>query len=206
MNFGDRWDSHRSLLRNNKHFNQYLQNAWNKYGEKNFEFVVIEDCTISDLDDKERYYIQFYREQNLSYNIADGGDGGNLLGKHLSEKTKRRIGDKNRINMTGKKMSDETKQKMSQSQKKRYNKWTDEDRQAWGKMSSEKACGYTWNEESKKKMLGNKNGAKHTADEIKEIRRLHEIENKSCKEIADIFNLSYPFVYNIITYRRWANI
>ena len=66
MNFGDRWDSHRSLLRNNKHFNQYLQNAWNKYGEKNFEFVVIEDCTISDLDDKERYYIQFYREQNLS--------------------------------------------------------------------------------------------------------------------------------------------
>lgn len=55
-------------------------------------------------------------------------------------------------------------------------------------------------------MLGNKNGAKHTADEIKEIRRLHEIENKSCKEIADIFNLYYPFVYKIITYRRWANI
>lgn len=206
MNFGDRWDSHKSLLRNNKHFNPYLQNAWNKYGEENFEFIVVEECVVEELDDKERHYIKFYREQNLSYNLADGGEGGNFLGKHLPEETKRKIGEKNRINMTGKKMSEETKQNMSKAQKERYNNWTDEDRQAWGKLSSEKASGYKWSEESKKKMIGNKNGATHTIDEIKEIRRLHEVENKSCREIADIFSLSYPFVYNIITYRRWADI
>lgn len=206
MNFGDRWDSHRALLRSGKHFNQYLQNAWAKYGEENFEFLIIEECNIEELDDKEIYYIQLYRSQDLSYNLADGGNGGYFLGKQLSEETKRKIGEKNRIHMTGKRMSEETKKKMSQSQKERYEQWTDEDRQAWGKMSSEKACGYSWNDESKKKMIGNKNGATHTADEIKEIRYLHEVENKSCREIADYFNLSYDYIYGIITYRRWANI
>jgi group I intron endonuclease len=206
MNFGDRWDSHRSLLRNGKHFNQYLQRAWNKYGENNFDFVVVEDCNIDELDDKERYYIQLYKSQQKSYNLADGGEGGAFLGKHLPEETKRKIGYKNRIHMTGRKLTEETRNKMSQSQKDRYEQWTEEDRQAWGKMSSEKARGYAWNDESKKKMMGNKNGATHTPEEIKEIRHLHEKENKSCKEIAEYFNLSYMYVYNIITYRRWANI
>ena len=206
MNFGDRWDSHKSLLRSGKHFNIYLQNAWTKYGEANFEFLVIEDCNVEELDDKERYYIKLYREQNLSYNLADGGEGGAFLGKHLPEETKRKIGEKNRMHMTGRKMSEETRNKMSKSQKDRYEQWTDEDRQEWGKMSSEKARGYTWDDESKKKMIGNKNGATHTAEEVKEIRRLHEVENKSCREIADHFNLSYNYIYGIITYRRWADI
>lgn len=206
MNFGDRWDSHKSLLRNNKHFNQYLQNAWNKYGEENFEFVVIEDCNIEELDEKEQYYIKLYRDQKLSYNLADGGEGGSFLGKHLSEETKRKIGEKNRINMTGKKLSEATKQKMSQSQIKRCSQWTEEDRQAWGKMSAEKASGYKWNDKSRQKMLGNKNGATHTEDEIKEIRRLYEAENKTCREIADLFGLSYDYTYGVIKYKRWANI
>ena len=30
MNFGDRWDSHRSLLNNGKHDNPHLQRAWDK--------------------------------------------------------------------------------------------------------------------------------------------------------------------------------
>lgn len=206
MNFGDRWDSHKSLLRSGKHFNQHLQRAWNKYGEENFEFIVIEDCAVEELDDKERYYIELYRKNNLSYNLADGGNGGCFLGKHLPEETKRKIGEKNRINMLGKKASEETKNKMSQAQKKRYDQWTDEDRQAWGKMVSEVVRGYTWSEESKKKMIGNKNSATHSADEIQEMRRMHESDNKSCREIADIFGFSYDYVYGIITYRRWADI
>ena len=206
MNFGDRWDSHKSLLRNDKHFNQYLQHAWNKYGEENFEFLVVEDCNISELDKREQYYIKSYKDQNMSYNLADGGEGGSFLGKHLSEETKRKIGSKNRINMTGKKPSKETKQKMSESQNKRYSQWTEEDRQAWGKMSAEKASGYKWDDKSRLKMLGNKNGATHTDDEIKEIRRLYEVENKTCREIADLFGLSYGYIYGIVKYKRWANI
>ncbi len=206
MNFGDRWDSHKSLLRNNKHFNQYLQNAWNKYGEENFEFVVIEDCSVEELDEKEQYYIKLYKKQDISYNLSDGGEGGYFLGKSLPEDVKRKIGEKNRIHMTGKKMSEQTKQKMSQSQLKRYSQWTEEDRQEWGKLSSEKASGYKWDEQSKQKMRGNKNGATHTEDEIREIRRLYEVENKTCRKIADLFGLSYDYVYGIVKYKRWANI
>ena len=206
MNFGDRWDSHKSLLRNNKHFNNYLQNAWNKYGENNFEFIVVEECSNEQINERERYYIKLYRDQGLSYNIADGGEGGGLLGKHLSEETKKKIGEKNRIHMLGRKASEETKQKMSQSHKDRYAEWTDEDRKAWGKLSSETARGYQWSDDSKKKMLGNKNGSTHTKDEILEIRRLHEQEKMSCREIADYLNTTYGFIYPIITYRRWADI
>ena len=42
MNFGDRWDSHRSLLNSGSHFNKQLQNAWAEFGEDSFEFQIIE--------------------------------------------------------------------------------------------------------------------------------------------------------------------
>ena len=185
---------------------QKIRQIIGKYGEENFEFIILEECNVDDLNNKEIYYIQYYKKQNLSYNLADGGEGGAFLGKHLSEETKRKIGEKNRINMTGRKASDETRDKMSNSQKARYEQWTDDDRQAWGAMSSETASGYKWSEDSKQKMVGNKNGSTHTVEEIKEIRRLHEVSKLSCREIADILNESYNFIYGIITYRRWANI
>ena len=48
---------HRSLLRHNKHENPYLQNAWNKYGEDNFTYSVLEECEIQVLLEREQYYI-----------------------------------------------------------------------------------------------------------------------------------------------------
>ena len=142
MNFGDRWDCHKSQLRGGYHDNPHLQNSWNKYGEDNFEFIIIYNCENNEDVDQvnllEIEYIKHYRDLGLSYNIHDGGDGGLLLGKHLSEETKRKIGEKNRINMTGRKASEKTKQKMSESHRKFYDAWTDEDRQEWGKKMSEK--------------------------------------------------------------------
>ena len=90
MNFGDRWDSHRSLLNNGKHDNPHLQRAWDKYGQDNFEFIVIEDCSIDELSDREKYYIKKYKDVGFAYNIHDGGDEGYNLGKHLSDETKRK--------------------------------------------------------------------------------------------------------------------
>lgn len=68
---------------------------------------ILEDC--SNINEKEIEYIKEYKDLGICYNISDGGDGGSNLGKHLSEETKRKIGDKNRINMTGRTASDETK-------------------------------------------------------------------------------------------------
>lgn len=209
MNFGDRWDCHKSQLRGNYHDNPHLQNSWNKYGEDNFEFIVIHNCKNNENVDKvnllEIEYIKHYRDLGLSYNILDGGDGGFLLGSHLSEETKRKIGEKNRINMTGKKASEETKKKMSESHRKYYDSWTDEDRRKWGKKMSLKNKGYKWSDEAKEKMKDNKNGAKYTINEVREIRRLHEIENKTFLEISKITGIPKHTVYLIATYRRWKN-
>lgn len=209
MNFGDRWDCHKAQLRGNYHDNPHLQNSWNKYGEDNFEFIVIHNCKDNENVDQvnllEIEYIKHYRDLGLSYNILNGGDGGFLLGSHLSKETKRKIGEKNRINMTGKKHSEETKKKMSESHSKYYELWTDEDRKKWGKKMSENNKGYKWSDEAKVKLKDNKNGAKYTIEEVREIRRLYEVENKTFLEISKITGIPKHTVYLIATYRRWKN-
>ena len=144
----------------------------------------------------------------MCYNIKDGGDGGFLLGSRLSEDAKRRIGEKNRINMTCKKVSDETRKKMSESHKKRYESWTEEDRISHGEISSKTASGYKWKEESKKKFSDTQktkpNGAKYSIEQVKEIRRLHEEEGMSFNDISAIMNIPRHTIYLIATYRRWT--
>lgn len=210
VSFGDRWDCHKAQLNGGYHDNPHLQKAWNKYGSKSFEFAVVEAVDdVSVLDDLERKYIKEYRSIGECYNILDGGDGGFLLGSHLSEDARRKIGEKNRINMTGRKASEETKRKMSSSQKRRYANWTDEDRAAHGKMMSECASGYHWSQESKDKFSKMQqikpNGATLTIDDVHEIRRLYEQEHKSYQEISEIMGIRKQNVYMIATYRRWAN-
>lgn len=62
-----------------------------------------------------------------------------------------------------------------------------------------------WHKKPKLKeiMKNNKNGAKYTIEQVKEIRRLHEEENKGYTEISEIMNIPRPTVYLIATYRRW---
>lgn len=71
-----RWGQHLSDLRHGRHRNNYLQKAWNKYGEGSFEFFVLaateskEEC-----DDLERFYRQWFADIGLCYNLSLGGEG-----------------------------------------------------------------------------------------------------------------------------------
>ena len=69
--------NHKSYLNNNIHINKHLQHAWNKYGKENFDFLIVEECAHSDLNDKEVYYIQMYKsyDDRHGYNLTFGGDG-----------------------------------------------------------------------------------------------------------------------------------
>lgn len=72
-NIYQRFNQHRSALKRSNHVNNYLQNAWNKYGEDNFSFYIIE--IVDDFDNlisKEDYYINFYKSYSFDsgYNIA----------------------------------------------------------------------------------------------------------------------------------------
>lgn len=108
-----RYWHHQWKLRDNSHDNDYLQNAWNKYGEDNFEFIILEVVNDQNLlDELEIKYIAKYKDQEKSYNMLLGGGG--RRGFQMSEHTKKIIGDKNRQNMLGKKHSEQTKRKMSE--------------------------------------------------------------------------------------------
>lgn len=204
MNFGDRRDCHFALLRYNNHDNKNLQNAWNKYGEENFEFIILHECdNTDDLNQLEIEYIRSYKELGLAYNIENGGDSGGL-GKHLSDETKRKIGEKNRLNMLGRKASDETRKKMSVSQTGR--KTTDETKA----LLSKKLTGKVRTDEVKERLRiineENPPSAKYSADTIREIRRLHEVDGMGYTEIAQIMSIPRGVIYGIATYRRWKHL
>lgn len=78
----NRWNKHRYTLDNNIHRNRHLQNAWDKYGEEYFEFVVIEYCEIEVLIEREQFYLDLMKPDYNIRLIADSN-----LGIKLSEET-----------------------------------------------------------------------------------------------------------------------
>jgi len=52
-----RWKQHLRKLRGGKHANPILQNAWNKYGEQAFEWLVLEECPEAELCAREQVYL-----------------------------------------------------------------------------------------------------------------------------------------------------
>ena len=92
INKKDRWCSHKSKLKHNRHDNKHLQRAWNKYGKDNFTFEILEYT--EDYNEAEKRYIRLYNSDNIifGYNIMQGGDNppiikgeDSLLSKHTYE-------------------------------------------------------------------------------------------------------------------------
>lgn len=72
-----RWINHRSASQNikNTHYNLPLYRAFRKYGIQNFIFEVIENCLIEDLNEKEKFWINYFssNDANKGYNLDEGG-------------------------------------------------------------------------------------------------------------------------------------
>ena len=94
INIQDRWKTHIQCLNRNKHHNIHLQRAWNKYGENNFKFDIIEYCEKEDLNDKEIYWIKELSSFKNGYNRTLGG-GGILGRKYTKEEIEKRTGKNN---------------------------------------------------------------------------------------------------------------
>jgi group I intron endonuclease len=71
VNLKDRKYTHFSTLRNNKHHSPHLQNSFNKYGEQNFTYNIIEYCPKDRLLEREDVNINYYKsmDRNYGYNI-----------------------------------------------------------------------------------------------------------------------------------------
>lgn len=80
VQFVKRLNLHVWELNSNKHKNKYLQNSWNKYKEDSFIFEIIEICDKNKCLEREQYYIDTYKIQNL-YNINPLASGTPNLSK-----------------------------------------------------------------------------------------------------------------------------
>lgn len=210
MNFGDRWDSHKSSLRHNNHNNKNLQNDWNEYGEDSFEFAVVCICdTEEEANRIEKEYISKGKENDNVYNVSPGGNESWLKGKHLPEEIKKKIGEKNREHMTGKKLSEETRMKMSISQKIRAENESEEVKKSRAEKCSIANKGRKRSESTKEKLRkinqDNPPGAKLTPDDVRFIRKA-KADGMKLVDLAEMFSTTPNYISTIVHRRRWSHI
>jgi group I intron endonuclease len=62
------------------HYNYKLKEAYNLYGKPNF--ILIEECSIEELNSKEIFWIQEFNSRVSGLNITKGGDGGGISFDH----------------------------------------------------------------------------------------------------------------------------
>ena len=72
-NLADRWKDHIKAGLGIDTPNNMLYTAMMKDGVENFTFEVLEECERGSLNDREKYYIDFYRAQEHGYNMTRGG-------------------------------------------------------------------------------------------------------------------------------------
>lgn len=99
VNINKRKLHHLHLLRNSKHGNTYLQKSWNKYGEKSFDFEILEFC--ENIIEREQYYIDTLKP---TYNLNPVA--GSCLGRKHYKETKDKIGKGNKNKIRSKELKD----------------------------------------------------------------------------------------------------
>ena len=181
--------------------------ARKKYGIDAFDFEILIECEDEELNKWEMYYIkELNTKVPYGYNMTDGGDGLSgcpvseetrkklseshkgkqtwCKGRHLSEETKRKIGEASR----GRKQSEETKRKISESKK-------GEKHPLYGKHPSEETrkklsearkgeknhfYGKHHTEETRKKLSEANKGKKQSEETI--LKRTEKTRNGKCSK------------------------
>ena len=212
-NLYNRRKSHLSRLRNNQHDNKHLQFAWNKYGESNFKFEIlqiIKNC--KSLVGCEQFWINSTccTDRKYGYNIAPNAGhptlGTTLSKSHklkISEGTKRALADpekRKKISlansgsnnyMYGKTHTQEARKKISMTHK--------------GKKLTPEA-----KERLRLSCTGENNRhAKLNELQVKIIRSLtNELNTKylTLKDLAEYFNVSISVIGKVKIGMSWRHI
>lgn len=87
----ERWFAHRNRLRRSIHVNKYLQQAWNKYGEEQFIFSVLELVSVSVLRKVEQQWIDVNQAQDRKYGFNSFPRADSPLGFTMPEEAIEKI-------------------------------------------------------------------------------------------------------------------
>lgn len=190
INLYDRTTNHFSELKKNRHKNEYLQRAWNKYKEDGFEFFVLEEnIDESELKQAEDYWIKQYKtlDRKYGYNLSEA------FRQKLSDETRKKISDTLKRkgikppSQLGKRfsnrppMSEETKEKL---RGRKHSKETIEKLKARkiSKYTREKmsiaASGRKLSKETKEKIRIASTGRKHSKEAKQKLSEIAKSQNR----------------------------
>jgi len=99
INLKSREYKHFWMLRKGIHDNNHLQSSYNKFGEENFKFEILENCEQNLLVEKENHYIEKYKsiQGEFGYNLATVTD---LRRNNLNDVVKKNL-SKHNLNKNG---------------------------------------------------------------------------------------------------------
>lgn len=220
--------THLWMLREDRHFNIHLQRAWNKGDE--FEFKILELCKASELNLKEKLWIEKLNTMQEGYNLCKGGDA--TEGYHFTKEQKEKISKANK----GRKRSAEASKRSQETLKKRmaedkefserltalrrqqaldrgfggYNKGTHHTEEEKRNLS-EKLKGRSVSEAHRKKLKELYSGegsasAKLKKCDVVEIRYRFLCGEKQRDIVKDYPNITPQTIYDIVRNRRWKSV
>jgi hypothetical protein len=100
-----RFKKHCYDARKNPNTKNHFHRALLHYGQENFKIEQIDSAsTKTELNEKEQYWIHYYKAKEAGYNMTYGGDGGNTyatLSKEELDQIKVKIGEKNSGKLNG---------------------------------------------------------------------------------------------------------
>ena len=182
---------------------KHLKAAQAKYGIENFkkDILVFNISKKEHIDLLEKTFIAAEREKvgvENCYNLADGGEGGNVKGHSVSEETRKKISEA----LKGRHLSEEHRRKMSEARrgKTTWNKGKHHTEETKRKMSeakkgrrlseetirkrSEALKGHKVSEETKRK-ISESNKGKHRSEESKRKMKGRIVSEETKKKISE---------------------
>jgi len=176
VNIQRRWTRHKNSLNSGTHNNQYLQNAWNKYGPDAFEFEIIEICDKSLLVEREDYWITELNTIQEGFNLKTAS--ATWLGRQHKDESKEKISRahigkivspetcaKISASKKGKKLSEERKRQISESLK-----------------GNKRTLGYSPPQEVRDKIAASNKGKKRSSESIENYKKAHANRSEEEKQ------------------------
>lgn len=191
--FNVRFDKHLRQLRNNTHYNRFLQNSFNKYKEESFIFEVLATCPSEYCIKLEQFFLDVLKPSFNIRTIADSNKGVRFTDEHkekirianLKENNPER-GIKISLAKTGVKRADWVKDKLSKS-----------------KIGIPKSESGKISNRDKRRL--HKSIAKLTVDNVRDIK-ISLQNNKKATDLAKQYNVSISCIMDIKHNRTFKDI